>query len=219
MMSLRARKLLFICLCISGIYTSAQEPLLYNNETRLSLESKIKLKKRLSLNLSLESRSAGILNEFNSGIVSTSLRYKIKKTNYKIGVGYRHQYKLDVSENRWETRISWDDKIVKRTYLGLGIKYQIDINATGTTQYNFRPKIDLTHKIKKTNWYPEISVEPMHKVKYNGSGWMTIRFGIGFEYKINKKNSFELVYQKEWDDLSSDIQKSSLLQLAYKIDI
>ena len=207
---------IFLCIIIGGISTFAQ-----NNDNGLWLSGNVKydVLKKLDGSSGFSVRFDNNFLQYSSINFETGLEYKLIK-DVEAEIGYRYSTDNYKYENRLSLALKWEDKIIKRTHLGIKTKYQTESVSDEYHLINtWRTKFELTHRIKKTEVHPNIFTEwfvGLNPTEYN---FNKARVGCGLDFKQFKKHSFSIRYFKNIDLKGSNRINSNILSIDYKLKL
>lgn len=159
--------------------------------------NKTLIKKKLDFEFSSGMRGTAL--GFSKFLLQPALTYKISKKIDLLG-----SYRFTILEERKENRISlgakWNDKIIKRTYLSIKYRHQVESFKTADFLENTsRIKTVLKHKIKKTKLYPYLYQELFYELNPGEFGFSKLRLGGGMILKSLKRQDIKLNYFRSID--------------------
>lgn len=133
-------------------------------------------------------------NEYNSGHrFYIDLNLKKEYSSFELGLRNRYQtkYANDV-QNDWD--------LMPDNY--------------------YRAKFSFTYKIFKSPIKPELSTEIFYRIKTTEPSMITqYRITIGFNYKFNKRNSFDIYYRQQNEINIADPLHSGIIGLCYNLKL
>jgi len=177
------------------------------------------IKKKLDLSLDGGIRYRTNYGGFNKFLLEPALTWRLSKKIDVFG-SYRYTNAITSFENRFSIGSKWNNKIIKRTYLGIKVKYQTEKASNKETFENLtRIKLSLKHKIKKTKLYPYIYSQVFYALNPDLYGFDTARFGLGITIKSFKKQTIKLGYFRGTDFSSDNSKKRNIFNFSYNLKI
>nr|WP_321408685.1 DUF2490 domain-containing protein [uncultured Carboxylicivirga sp.] len=183
-------------------------------QTRTAFTAQFKLAKKLKLELAPEFRFEDQF-KLDRTQLEAELEYKAFKN---ISFAARYQYIINYRDNK-------DTEYLPRYMLSASYKKSFDRWTPGFrlsyTDYNddndgsafFRYKGSLEYNIKNSKLTPEASIQAYHDL--TNSDWYKIRYGLGFSYKLFKKNSISLSYNLDY--YLNEARNRHIIDIGYKI--
>lgn len=182
-------------------------------QTRTEVKLSYKPVKKLSLSLSPEVR-LGESFHVDKYMLETGISYKPLK-GLSLGASYRfiinpRESKATEYLNRFALYTSYEKKI-QRFVPSLRVKYTNYTEDNSQGEF-LRYRAKLEYDIKSCKITPMLSAEAFHDI--SGKQIYKMRYALGAEYKLNKKNSLGLGYMLDY--YMTDYQNKHIIKLGYK---
>ena len=199
-----------------GLWTSVDVEKKLSKKWTLSVDAQYRLKQSMS-----------VTDQIRGGA-----NISLKLGNYvKLGVGYeliaKHKVKQDeyVFRNRFRVQATGSYKYARFT-ASLRTRMQLtlmetegprgDLFESDSYKWVWRNRFGLKYDIRKTPFSPYVNWELFHHL-FSGSapGYYQNRFGVGTEYKFNKRHTVEIGYKHVTEIDLKKKYKNNILQIGY----
>ena len=189
----------------------------FQNWTSFRLSKKIYKRTNISIKEGVRFReNTSILSKVFTDV---KLSHKIKKTDIKLGFGYRFsdEYNLDFS-SEYKHRYYFDfSSIYNYKRYKIEIRDRIQIQGANT-DFNglFRQKFEISYNVRKTPFEPFIQFE--YFLNFNEE-FEKLRYTIGFSHPIIKKIDANLFYRLQQQVNTSNPENFFILgtSISYKL--
>jgi hypothetical protein len=159
----------------------------------LGVDLKHKVNKDLKLQFKLQDRY-DFLSESNNLVLQPKVAHELNKS-WSTSLAYRLTTNGAEFKHRIDARIKAEEKLVKRTWVGAELKYQYQtLDEWGNWENLFRTDVELSHRVKKTDFKPFLSLEGFYSFNYKYNGWDGMRLFIGADQKLNKRQDIGLKF-------------------------
>lgn len=167
----------------------------------------------------VELRTNHYLGEVQNAFIQNGVTYKVSK---KIDAQfiYRLAYKSPYFIHRFDGRLSYEKKVAKRTYVEGTLKIQHQsTDLSGVWEQRLRSKAGIERKIKKTDFYPNASLELFLNRNYEYTNFDAYRFTLGVKYKMTKDHSLSLDYVRDAEFNVTNPSTEHILALNLSVDL
>lgn len=203
---------LFLFLLIFASSAKAQD---VENEfqSRTSVSLSTKLMKNLKLSFNPELRFDDSFS-IDKTVLEGAASYKLFK-NFSLGAGYRfYSNKRETKSTEYYSRYAFNLKYKKsfnRFKPSLKISYANFSNDSESDVMRYKAAVQ--YDIKKSKFTPYAGVEAFQKI--SGSDLEKMRYFIGTDYKICKKNYININYK--FDYFQNEYKNKHIVSIGYKL--
>ncbi|MBS2098891.1 DUF2490 domain-containing protein [Carboxylicivirga linearis] len=206
---------LFLLLLLTVVSFSLSAQNIENEwQTRTAFTAQFKLAKKLKMEIAPEIRFE---DQFNLDRTQLEAELKYKALDY-LTIGTRYRYIINY-------RVNKDTEYMHRYLFNATLKKDFDrwtsgfrLNYTDYTDDNdgsafLRYKGFFSYNIKNCKLTPKASFQAYHDL--SNSEWYKLRYAVGFDYKISKKNSIGLSYKLDY--YLNEARNRHIIDIGYKI--
>lgn len=209
------RNSIFLLIIFSFSASSQQND--FQSWTSFRLSKKIYKRTNLSVKEGLRFReNSSILSKVFTDV---KLSHKIKKTDLKLGIGYRfsNEYNIDFS-SEYKHRYYFDfSSVYKYKRFSFTLRDRIQLQGTHSSYTPlFRQKIDVSYNVRKTPFEPFVQFE--YFLNFDEE-FEKFRYTIGFSNPIIKKVNADLFYRIQQQVNASNPENFYILgtSISYKL--
>lgn len=183
------------------------------------IEVKTKVLKKVKGSFKAQQRVKENTTQFSSTLFQTGLNYKLNK-KLKVYGNYRHTFRYSKHTNRFDLRLGYKDKIIKRTWISTTLKNQFD-KDTDSPSWNtlLRFKWGIEHKIKKKKIYPSITNEWFYELTGSGNYFSGYRINMGLTFDLPNKQELTIAYTHNQDLNKSFPKTDHIIGAFYSITL
>ncbi|PKQ62300.1 hypothetical protein BZG02_13385 [Labilibaculum filiforme] len=216
-MKKQIKKIPYLLLFLLVFTSSAKAQEVENDfQSRTSFTLSTKLLKNLKLNVTPELRfdDSFALDKY---LLETKLSYDLSK-EFSLGAAYRYYAnKRESKSTEYDNRFTFSAKYEKsfhRFEPSLKLSYTNDSDDDSNSNL-LRYKTEVKYNIKKSKISPFAGVEAFQEV--SGGDLSKMRYFLGLDYKICKKNYIEASYK--YDYFINEFKNRHILSLGYKLKL
>ncbi|PKQ62677.1 hypothetical protein BZG01_17015 [Labilibaculum manganireducens] len=208
------RKTPYLIILLLILVTSARAQEVENDfQTRTSITLSTKLLKNLKLDITPELRFEDSFT-LDKYLLEGKLSYGVSD-NLSLGAGYRYyvnkrESKSTEFDNRYSFSIKYE-KVCLRFEPSLKISYTNDSDDDSNSNL-LRCKASVKYNIRKCKVTPFAGAEAFQE--FNGDGLIKMRYFLGLDYKICKKNYIEASYK--FDYFQNELKNKHIVSIGYK---
>lgn len=198
----------------------------FNLWTSLELEKEVV--NNLKLGMEVSNRLMDNLNQRDESFYDFGISYDIK--DLSLSFVYRLSNKNEGNSNysysnRFSTGLNYKYEIA-RFRTDLRLRYQRQYNEWHSSEYGYIPenllrsRVRLRYDIRKIPIDPFVSYESFQGMD-NSNMWLLVkqRISFGLKYKINNKNSLDIVFHKQSEKNVNSPSDKSILSISYGLEL